>query len=78
MELDMRKMRILQAIIDDYILTATPVGSRTVSKKSDIALSSATIRNVMTTLRRWDTLSSPIPPPDGYPPPRATGCMSTS
>lgn len=32
MELDMRKMRILQAIIDDYILTATPVGSRTVSK----------------------------------------------
>ena len=33
MELDMRKMRILQAIIDDYILTATPVGSRTVSKK---------------------------------------------
>ena len=32
MDLDMRKMRILQAIIDDYILTATPVGSRTISK----------------------------------------------
>ena len=68
MELDMRKMRILQAIIDDYILTATPVGSRTVSKKSDIALSSATIRNVM-------TLSSPIPPQDAYLPKKHTGFM---
>ena len=66
MELDMRKMRILQAIIDDYILTATPVGSRTVSKKSDIALSSATIRNVM---------SDPIPPPDAYLPKKHTGFM---
>lgn len=32
MELDARKMRILQAIIDDYILTASPVGSRTIAK----------------------------------------------
>ena len=75
MELDMRKMRILQAIIDDYILTATPVGSRTVSKKSDIALSSATIRNVMSDLEEMDTLSSPIPPPDAYLPKKHTGFM---
>ena len=40
-----RKFRILQAIIDDYILTAVPVGSRTISKKYDMGLSSATIRN---------------------------------
>ena len=59
MELDMRKMRILQAIIDDYILTATPVGSRTVSKKSDIALSSATIRNVMSDLEDMGYLEQP-------------------
>ena len=59
MELDMRKMRILQAIIDDYILTATPVGSRTVSKKSDIALSSATIRNVMSDLEEMGYLEQP-------------------
>ena len=72
MELDMRKMRILQAIIDDYILTATPVGSRTVSKKSDIALSSATIRNVMSDLEEMGYLEQPhtsagrIPSPAGY------------
>ena len=59
MELDMRKKRILQAIIDDYILTTTPVGSRTVSKKSDIALSSATIRNVMSDLEEMGYLEQP-------------------
>ena len=50
MDLEMRKMRILQAIIDDYILTATPVGSRTIAKRPDISLSSATIRNEMSDL----------------------------
>ena len=50
MELDARKMRILQAIIDDYILTASPVGSRTIAKSTDIGLSSATIRNEMSDL----------------------------
>ena len=45
MAMDERKMRILQAIIDDYILTGIPVGSRTISKKYDMGLSSATIRN---------------------------------
>ena len=50
MELDARKMQILQAIIDDYILTATPVGSRTIAKRSDIGFSSATIRNEMADL----------------------------
>lgn len=59
MELDMRKMRILQAIIDDYILTATPVGSRTVSKNPDISLSSATIRNVMSDLEEMGYLEQP-------------------
>ncbi len=44
MMMDERKFRILQAIIDDYILTAVPVGSRTISKKYDMGLSSATIR----------------------------------
>ena len=59
MELDMRKMRILQAIIDDYILTATPVGSRTISKLSDISLSSATIRNEMSDLEEMGYLEQP-------------------
>ena len=34
MPMDERKFRILQAIIDDYILTAIPVGSRTISKRN--------------------------------------------
>ncbi|MEA4970966.1 MAG: heat-inducible transcriptional repressor HrcA [Candidatus Pelethousia sp.] len=59
MELDMRKMRILQAIIDDYILTATPVGSRTISKLPDISLSSATIRNEMSDLEEMGYLEQP-------------------
>ena len=50
MELDARKLRILQAIIDDYILTAAPVGSRAISKNADIGLSPATIRNEMADL----------------------------
>ena len=50
MDLDARKYKILKAIIDDYILTAMPVGSRTISKKYDMGLSSATIRNEMSDL----------------------------
>ena len=47
MTMDARKFRILQAIIDDYILTAIPVGSRTISKNYESCLSSATIRKEM-------------------------------
>ena len=36
-----RQLLILQAIIDDYILTGIPVGSRTLSKRQDISFSSA-------------------------------------
>ena len=50
MDLIDRKYRILQAIIDDYILTALPVGSRTISRKYEQKLSSATIRNEMSDL----------------------------
>ena len=45
MQLDERKYRILQAIIDDYIMTAMPVGSRTISRKSGVGFSPAIIRN---------------------------------
>ena len=59
MDLDMRKMRILAAIVDDYILTAMPVGSRTISKHTDINLSSATIRNEMSDLEEMGYLEQP-------------------
>ena len=57
--LDVRKMRILQAIVDDYILTASPVGSRTLSKRDDIELSPATIRNEMSDLTELGFLEQP-------------------
>lgn len=50
MEMDERKIRILQAIINDYINTAEPVGSRTIAKKYSLGISSATIRNEMSDL----------------------------
>ena len=57
--MDERKFRILQAIIDDYILTAVPVGSRTISKKYEMGLSSATIRNEMSDLEELGYLDQP-------------------
>ena len=57
--MDERKFRILQAIIDDYILTAVPVGSRTISRKYEKGLSSATIRNEMSDLEELGYLDQP-------------------
>ena len=50
LELDERKTKILDAIIRNYLATGEPVGSRTISKYSDLNLSSATIRNEMSDL----------------------------
>ncbi|MEF9988204.1 MAG: heat-inducible transcriptional repressor HrcA [Christensenella sp.] len=50
MELSDRKLKILKAIIDDYIDTGIPVGSRTLSKKPNLEYSPATIRNEMADL----------------------------
>ncbi len=59
MKLDERKLRILKATIDDYILTAAPIGSRTISKRADFNLSSATIRNEMSDLEEMGLLEQP-------------------
>lgn len=59
MELGDRKLKILQAIVDDYILTAVPVGSRTLSKKYLTGISSATIRNEMSDLEEMGYLEQP-------------------
>ena len=50
MELDERKVKILKAIVSNYLETGEPVGSRTISKYTDLNLSSATIRNEMSDL----------------------------
>jgi len=59
MELDERKLKILKAIIQNYQETGEPVGSRTISKYSDLKLSSATIRNEMADLEEMGLITQP-------------------
>lgn len=59
MQLDERKFLILQAIVDDYISTAMPVGSRTISRKAGVGFSPATIRNEMSDLEELGYLDQP-------------------
>lgn len=72
MQLDERKMKILQAIIRNYLETGEPVGSRTISKYTDLNLSSATIRNEMADLEELGYIIQPhtsagrIPSDKGY------------
>lgn len=71
-ELDERKQKILKAIIHTYLETGEPVGSRTISKYTDLSLSSATIRNEMSDLTDMGYIVQPhtsagrIPSDRGY------------
>jgi heat-inducible transcriptional repressor len=58
-ELTDREKTILRYIIEDFIQTANPIGSRYISKKTDINLSPATIRNVMSDLEELSFLTHP-------------------
>lgn len=70
--LEERKSRILEAVVLDYISTADPVGSRTISKKYNLGVSSATIRNEMADLEEMGYILQPytsagrIPSDMGY------------
>lgn len=72
MSIDDRKIRILQAIINDYIRTGDPVGSRTIAKNYNLGIGSATIRNEMADLEDMGYLEQPhasagrIPSSKGY------------
>lgn len=57
--LDERKLKVLNAIINSYIISAEPIGSRTISKKYDLGVSSATIRNEMSDLEDLGYLNKP-------------------
>lgn len=57
--LNERKKKILQIIIEDYISSAEPVGSRTIARKYDLGLSPATIRNEMSDLEFLGYLEQP-------------------
>lgn len=54
-----RSEQILAAIVSEYIATGEPIGSRTLSKKTDIGLSSASIRNIMSDLTDSGFISQP-------------------
>ena len=72
MELDDRKRKILKAIIQNYMQTGEPVGSRTISKMPELSISSATIRNEMSDLEELGYILQPhtsagrIPSDKGY------------
>lgn len=54
-----REKEILRCVVDNFILHASPVGSRNISKQSDLNLSPATIRNVMSDLEEMELLRTP-------------------
>lgn len=72
MELDERKVRILKAIVSNYLETGEPVGSRTISKLADMNVSPATIRNEMSDLEDMGYICQPhasagrVPTDAGY------------
>ena len=67
-----RKKKILAALVDEYIKTAEPVGSKAIAKLADLGCSSATIRNELAELTEMGYLEQPhtsagrIPTPAGY------------
>ena len=70
--IDDRKNKVLQAIIEDYVATAEPVGSRTIARKYNLGVRAATIRNEMSDLEEMGYLEQPhtsagrIPSDRGY------------
>jgi heat-inducible transcriptional repressor len=72
MKMDDRKQKVLMAIVQDFIATAEPVGSRTIAKKYRLGVSPATIRNEMADLEEQGYIEQPhtsagrIPSQQGY------------
>lgn len=72
MQMDDRKKKILRAIIQDYIASAEPIGSRTIARKFDLGVSPATIRNEMSDLEELGLIEQPhtsagrVPSDAGY------------
>ncbi|MDH7577244.1 MAG: heat-inducible transcriptional repressor HrcA [Bacillota bacterium] len=68
----MRKQRVLEAIVEDYVMTAEPVSSRAIARKYQLGVSPATIRNEMADLEEMGMIEQPhtsagrIPSQQGY------------
>ncbi len=59
MDLDERKLRVMRAVVEAYVVNAQPVGSRTIARDFDLGVSPATIRNEMADLERMGLLEQP-------------------
>ena len=72
MDLRERKKKILRAVVDEYVQTAEPVGSKTIARDIGLAVSPATIRNDMAELESLGLLEQPhtsagrVPTSSGY------------
>ena len=72
MQLSERKKQILRAVVENYIQSAEPVGSKAIVQRAGLKVSSATIRNEMAELENLGYLEQPhtsagrIPSPKGY------------
>jgi heat-inducible transcriptional repressor len=70
--LDERKAAILRAIVEQYVASAVPVGSATVTRTADLSVSAATVRNDMASLEREGFIAQPhtsagrVPTDRGY------------
>ncbi len=70
--MDNRKLKVLEAVVDEYIITGEPVGSKMIAQKLDVAVSPATVRNDMAVLEQLGYLEQPhtsagrIPTYSGY------------
>ena len=75
MALSDRKKKILAAVVEEYIRTAEPVGSKTIAQTANLGCSSATIRNELAELTGMGYLEQPHTSAGACPRPRATGYM---
>ena len=72
MSVEDRKMKVLQAIVDDYVTTNEPVGSKSLIERHNFPVSSATLRNDMAELEKMGLIEKPhtsagrIPSDRGY------------
>lgn len=78
MELTDRKKQILKLVVEGYVESAEPVGSKVIAQQMGGSVSSATIRNELADLVELGYLEQPHTPPAASPHPRGTGSMSTS
>lgn len=73
-----RRLQVLRAIVQDYVGTEEPVGSKALTERHSLGVSPATVRNDMAALEDEGYIAQPHTSAGASPPTRATGCSWTS